>query len=169
MRKCIAIAFILAATLIWPIARAQAAGDITYKIEALAGTGFCLDIVNDAAKNKVTAAKCGKYTGQFWTYEPIGNLREAYVRLRTQFTGEAKCLDVVNDATKDKLVMAPCGNFTGQMWAITLVGPDGLAQLRSKFTGATACLQLNENDKPSRVRMADCSAAEEQQWRVSLQ
>ncbi len=147
----------------------QAAGEIRYQIEALAGTGVCLDIVNDAAKDKVTAAKCGKFTGQFWTVEPYGKLREGYVRLRTTFTGEKKCLDIVNDDARNKVVMAPCGNFTGQMWSIQMVGPDGLSQLRTKFTGATRCLQMMEGaDRYSAVVMFDCDTRDTQQWRLNL-
>jgi len=148
---------------------ARAAGEIRYHIEALAGATVCLDIVNDADKNKVTSAKCGKYTGQYWTVEPFAKLREGYVRLRTTFTGGNKCLDIVNDEMKNKVVMAPCGNFTGQMWQIAMVGPDGLSQMRTKFTGTTRCLQLVlDADRYSRVLMSDCDDRDSQQWILRL-
>lgn len=171
IRRLLAAAAILLPVILISAGDSRAAGEIRYKIGALAGdTDLCLDIVNDAKKDRVTLAKCGKYSGQFWTVEPYGKLREGYVRLRTSFTGENRCLDIVNDEMKNQVVMARCGNFTGQMWSIQMVGPDGLSQMRTKFTGTTRCLQVfPDADRYNRVIMSDCDERDTQQFRFELE
>lgn len=150
----------------------RAAGEIRYRVVTLAGdTDLCLDVVNDAKKDRVTLAKCNnKVQGQFWTVEPYGKLREGHVRLRSSLSGENRCLDIVNDEMKNQVVMARCGNYTGQMWTIQMVGPDGLSQMRTRFTGATRCLQVfPDGDKYNRVMMSDCDDRDTQQYRFELE
>lgn len=169
--RLLAAAVVLAPALLAAAGDSRAAGEIRYQIETLAGsTELCLDIVNDAKKDRVTLMKCAKVSGQFWTVEPYGKLREGYVRLRTTFTGENRCLDIVNDEMKNQVVMARCGNYTGQMWSIQMVGPDGLSQMRTKFTGTTRCLQVfPDGDKYGRVMMSDCDDRDTQQFRFNLE
>jgi hypothetical protein len=72
---------------------------------------MCLDIVNDALKDKVKMTTCGTYEGQYWETEVIsGNAQ--YVRIKNKWTGNNKCLDT--DGVN--LRMANCGAVSGQYW-----------------------------------------------------
>jgi hypothetical protein len=125
LQKSALIAF--ASAVSWPAANARAARDILYQIEALAGAGFYFDISNDTSKNKVTAVKCGKYTGQFRFVEPFSNLREGYVRLRTKFTGENKCLDIVKDDAKTSRSWRHAETTRGKCGRLPLLVPTVIA------------------------------------------
>ena len=80
------------------------------------GDGKSLDVINDANKDKLTLAKTGNFSGQFWKFTPLGN---GWHRVTSQFQGDAKSLDVINDGKNDKLTLAKTGNVSGQYWKIT--------------------------------------------------
>ena len=85
-----------------------------YKLQNnLSGNNQCLDVVNDASKDKLIMNTCGTYaTGQDWIY----TLNNNYYKIKNRYFGDNKCLDIINDGQNNKLIMSPCGNYSGQYW-----------------------------------------------------
>jgi|AraplaDrversion2_2_1032049.scaffolds.fasta_scaffold02158_15 hypothetical protein len=124
-----------------------------------AGSGQCLDIVNDGANDKLTVVPCGDYSGQAWTL--LAAATPGHVKLQTDFTGGGRCLDVVNDGVNDQVRMASCGNFTGQEWEVSRRhGPGRTFQLTNRFTGPLRCLAATGEG----LRLRSCDGSPAQQW-----
>jgi len=84
------------------------------------GENKCLDIVNDAQKNKLVMAPCGNYTGQMWKISLAGP--DGLAQFRTKFTGPTSCLQLFEDADRyAKMRMAPCGDANTQQWRPSLL------------------------------------------------
>jgi hypothetical protein len=124
-----------------------------------AGSGQCLDIVNDGANDKLTVAGCGDFSGQAWTL--LATDVPGRYRLQTDFTGAAGCLDVINDGVNDRVRMTSCANVTGQHWALIMLrGPGRAFQLTNGFTGPSRCLEATGEG----VRLRSCDRSPAQRW-----
>jgi hypothetical protein len=124
-----------------------------------AGSGQCLDIVNDGANDKLNVVPCGNFSGQAWTLQPSGT--PGYYKLQTMFTGAGRCLDVVNDGVNDQVRMASCADVTGQFWELTrLRGPGRGFQLTNRFTGPSRCLEAADEG----LRLRSCDRSRGQHW-----
>jgi hypothetical protein len=124
-----------------------------------AGSGQCLDIVNDGTKDKLRVTGCGDFGGQAWTLLPTDE--PGYYRLQTAFTGAASCLDVINDGVNDRVRMSSCANVTGQHWELArLRGPGRAFQLTNRFTGPSRCLEATGDG----LRLRACERSPGQQW-----
>ncbi|MEM9819671.1 MAG: RICIN domain-containing protein [Bacteroidota bacterium] len=127
------------------------------------GEGKSLDIINDAKDNRLTMAKTGRYTGQYWKIESVGN---GYYRLTTKFTGKDKSLDIINDDKDDKLEMRTTGRKTGQYWKIESVG-GGYYRLTTQFTGKGKSLDIINDGKNNRLHMRKTDGATGQKWKIT--
>jgi hypothetical protein len=124
-----------------------------------AGSGQCLDIVNDGANDKLRVVPCGDYSGQAWTL--LASDTPGHYKLQTDFTGAGRCLDVINDGVNDRVRMASCGNFTGQEWELSrLHGPGRRFQLSNRFTGPSRCLEATGEG----LRLRACDRSPGQRW-----
>jgi hypothetical protein len=124
-----------------------------------AGSGQCLDIVNDGANDKLAVVPCGNYSGQAWTL--LADDTPGHYKLQTDFTGAGRCLDVINDGVNDRVRMASCGNFSGQAWELRwLHGPGRRFQLTNRFTGPSRCLAATGEG----LRLRSCDGSPAQQW-----
>jgi hypothetical protein len=124
-----------------------------------AGSGQCLDVVNDGANDKLTVVACGDYSGQFWTLEASDT--PGHYKLKTDFTGAGRCLDVVNDGVNDQVRMVSCAHVTGQEWELSrLHGPSRTFQLTNRFTGPSRCLEAGGEG----LRLRSCDRSPGQRW-----
>ncbi|MEO1211369.1 MAG: RICIN domain-containing protein [Cyanobacteria bacterium J06638_20] len=117
MKKKLSILLVLIPAVVLGAASANAISEFNRLRTQFTGSEKCLDIINDGANDQLIMADCADYSGQFWSFQPIGS--EGYYRLRTMFTGEDKCLDIINDGMNDQLIMVDCGNYSGQLWQIS--------------------------------------------------
>jgi hypothetical protein len=126
-----------------------------------AGSGQCLDIVNDGTKDKLRVTGCGDFSGQAWTLLPTDE--PGYYRLQTAFTGAASCLDVINDGVNDRVRMSSCANVTGQHWELArLRGPGRAFQLTTALPVRRAAWTRPGTDcacAPANARRASNGAA----------
>lgn len=124
-----------------------------------AGSGQCLDIVNDGFNDKLNVTRCADVSGQSWTLVPSG-VPDHY-RLQAAFTGTGRCLDVINDGVNDRVRMASCANVTGQEWELTrLRGPGRSFQMTNRFTGPSRCLEVTDEG----LRLRSCDRSPGQKW-----
>ena len=124
-----------------------------------AGSGQCLDVVNDGANDKLTVVACGDFSGQLWTLQPSD--MPGHYKLQTMFTGAGRCLDVVNDGVNDRVRMASCARVTGQYWELSrLRGPNGAFELTNRFTGPSRCLEATAEG----LRLRSCDRSPGQHW-----
>jgi hypothetical protein len=124
-----------------------------------AGSGQCLDIVNDGANDKLSVVPCADVSGQAWTLLPSDT--PDHYKLQTAFTGASRCLDVINDGVNDQVRMASCANVTGQEWELArLRGPGRAFQLTNRFTGPSRCLEATGEG----LRLRSCDRSPGQHW-----
>jgi len=129
-----------------------------------AGSGQCLDVVNDGPRDRLNVVACGDFSGQLWTLQPSG--MPGHYKLQTMFTGAGRCLDVVNDGVNDQVRMASCANVTGQYWELRwLRGPGRTFQLTNRFTGPSRCLEATDEG----LRLRSCDRSPGQHWRSEWQ
>jgi len=81
--------------------------------------GKCLDIQNDAQRNKFMVAACNNASGQIWYQESMSVNGVQIAPYRNLFSGAGKCMDIINDPNRNILNMANCGNYSGQNWSWT--------------------------------------------------
>ena len=81
--------------------------------------GKCLDIQNDAQRNKFMVAACNNASGQIWYQESMSVNGVQIAPFRNLFSGAGKCMDIINDPNRNILNMANCGNYSGQNWSWT--------------------------------------------------
>ena len=128
------------------------------------GEGKSLDIVNDGQNNKIQLASTGKYSGQLWKIQKVG---EGYYRLTNQWLGADKSLDIINDGKNNRLQMANTGNYTGQLWKIEKLG-NGYYRLTTKWLGTGKSLDVVNDGKNNRLQMANTGNYSGQSWKITL-
>ena len=127
------------------------------------GDGKSLDVINDGKNDKLTLAKTGNFSGQFWKISPLGN---GWYRLTTQFQGDGKSLDVINDGKNDKLTLAKTGNFSGQFWKISPLG-NGWYRLTTQFQGDGKSLDVINDGKNDKLTLAKTGNFSGQFWKIT--
>jgi hypothetical protein len=124
-----------------------------------AGSGQCLDIVNDGVNDKLTVVACGEYSGQAWTL--VAGETPDHYKLQADFTGADRCLDVINDGANDHIRMTSCAFVTGQEWELSRRRGQGrFFQLTNSFTGPGRCLAATEEG----LRLRSCDGSPGQKW-----
>ncbi|MFY8005187.1 MAG: RICIN domain-containing protein [Chitinophagaceae bacterium] len=107
-------------------------------------TAFALDVVNNAAKNKVWMAKTAAVTGQSWKLTPIN--KNNY-QLSTAWLGSAIVLGINKQiaSTNVQLVTKTASLFAEQVWTIALTEKDTLVNTKnlSSINGITT-VQLHD-------------------------
>jgi hypothetical protein len=76
-----------------------------------AGSGQCLDIVNDGVNDRVQMASCTDVTGQYWELTRLRGPGRTF-QLTNRFTGPSYCLE----ATGEGLRLRACDRSPGQHW-----------------------------------------------------
>ncbi|MGJ5632884.1 RICIN domain-containing protein [Nostoc sp. CALU 1950] len=166
LRKIVLLAMIVSASATLPPVKEGIAQSTDNRLRTqFTGLNKCLDIINDGENNKLIMAKCGNFSGQFWSIQPTQS--RGYYRLRTKFTGSNKCLDIINDGENNKLIMAKCGNFSGQFWSIQPTQSRGYYRLRTQFTESNKCLDIINDGDNNKLIMAKCGNFSGQLWNLS--
>jgi hypothetical protein len=127
------------------------------------GESKSLDIINSGKKNKVTLAKTGKYTGQYWKIQKLDN---GYYRLSTHWQGQDKVLDVLNDDKDNQPQLAKKGNYTGQYWRIEKLS-NGYYRLTTKWQGEGKSLDIINDGKNNTPILSKTGNYTGQYWKIT--
>jgi hypothetical protein len=126
--------------------------------------GFCgsLDVVNDAAKNRLRLAPTGLFSGQHWRVNPV---RDGYYVLTTEWQGKTKRLDIANDGRNDTPVLAPAGDYSGQYWRIEpSQSKPGYFTLSTEWQGPGKRLDIANDGRNDKPRLAPAGNFSGQNW-----
>jgi hypothetical protein len=77
-----------------------------------AGSGQCLDIVNDGVNDWVRMSSCAKVSGQYWELIRLRRHGRAF-QLTNLFTGPSRCLA----ASAEGLRLRACDRSPDQQWS----------------------------------------------------